>query len=180
MVHSTFQPPPSQTHIVCIYCWEGGGGGRRSERRYSRGSPPTFLAIGCGSGFLTVLVGRSSLPFPPWVTRGVQYGGERPATACSMATSPHPPATRGQERGTVSSSSNNSTSTPAHQPVQPAANPSSCHHTASDVQYMCGEGHSSKAGLQDCGWQGGDQSVLQHCSSYTSSSYTSSSYTSSS
>jgi hypothetical protein len=32
-------------------------------------SPPAFLAIGCGSGLLTVLVGRSSLPLPPWVTR---------------------------------------------------------------------------------------------------------------
>jgi hypothetical protein len=32
-------------------------------------SLPTFLAIGCGSGFPTVLVGRSSLPLPPWVTR---------------------------------------------------------------------------------------------------------------
>ncbi len=32
-------------------------------------SPPAFLAIGCGSGCLTVLVGRSSLPLPPWVTR---------------------------------------------------------------------------------------------------------------
>jgi hypothetical protein len=31
--------------------------------------PPTFQAIGCGSGVLTVLVGRSSLPLPPWVTR---------------------------------------------------------------------------------------------------------------
>ncbi len=30
---------------------------------------PTFLAIGCGSGFPTVLVGISSLPLPPWVTR---------------------------------------------------------------------------------------------------------------
>jgi hypothetical protein len=32
-------------------------------------SLPAFLAIGCGSGFLTLLVGRSSLPLPPWVTR---------------------------------------------------------------------------------------------------------------
>ena len=39
-------------------------------------------------------------PSPPGWPGGVQYGGERPATACSMATSPHPPATWGQERGT--------------------------------------------------------------------------------
>ncbi len=52
----------------------------------------------------------------------------------SMEGSQPQPATWGQERGTDSSSSNNSTSTPAHQPVQPAAHPSSCHHTASDVQ----------------------------------------------
>jgi hypothetical protein len=82
-----------------------------------------------------------------------------------------PQLTWGQERGKVSgSSTNTSTSTPACQPGQPAAYPSSCHHTAPDVQYMCSEGHSSKAGLQDSGWQGGDQSVLQHCSSYNSSS----------
>ncbi len=31
----------------------------------SHSSPPTFLAIGCGSGVLTVLVGRSTLPLPP-------------------------------------------------------------------------------------------------------------------
>ncbi|MFO0000288.1 MAG: hypothetical protein ACK559_04100, partial [bacterium] len=59
---------------------------------------------------------------------------------------------------------------PFHQPGQPAAYPYSCHHSASDVQYMCGKGQSSKAGLQDSGRQGGDQFVLQHSSSYSSSS----------
>ncbi len=39
MVHSTFQhpPPPPHSHTLSVYTvhWEGGGGGRRSERRYS-------------------------------------------------------------------------------------------------------------------------------------------------
>jgi hypothetical protein len=81
-------------------------------------------------------------PLPPWVPGGVQYGGERPAEACSMATSPHQPATWGQERGTVSSSSN-STSTPTFQTGQQVACPSSCHHSVCNIQYMCGEGHCS-------------------------------------
>jgi hypothetical protein len=40
MVHSTFQHPPPHSHTLSVSTvhWEGGGWGRRSERRYSRGA----------------------------------------------------------------------------------------------------------------------------------------------
>ncbi len=90
----------------------------------------------------------------------MQYGGERPAAALQHGHVTPPPSYLGPGEGDSQQQQQQQYFSPL--PGQPAAYPYSCHHSASDVQDMCGKGHSSKAGLQDSWRQGGDRSVLQH------------------
>ena len=131
-------------------------------------SPPAFLAIGCGSGCLTVLVGRSSLPLPPWVTRrGTVWRGKASHHLQHGQVTPQLPGARIGGRSAAATT----TILPPCPSARPASSiplllPPYCITCSVHVW----QGAKQQSWLQDSRWQGGDQSVLQHCSSYTNSS----------